>query len=90
MVDAEKLTQWPAAEVAHAKRHPDRVREELLRRCREERIEPPTPDLVTRMVRSALHIAEENWFAVIAARAGAAAGVRPGPELGRLQPRQAR
>ncbi|MEU8804793.1 Tn3 family transposase [Spirillospora sp. NPDC048819] len=68
VVDAEKLTQWLAAEVAHAERHPDRVREELLRHCREERIEPPTPDRVTRMVRSALHIAEENWFAVIAAR----------------------
>ncbi|WP_433479655.1 DUF4158 domain-containing protein [Spirillospora sp. CA-142024] len=59
VVDAEKLTQWLAAEVAHAEPHPDRVREELLRHCREERIEPPTPDRVTRMVRSALHVAEE-------------------------------
>ncbi|XVQ16114.1 DUF4158 domain-containing protein [Spirillospora sp. CA-255316] len=67
VVDAEKLTQWLAAEVAHAERHPDRVREELLRHCRQERIEPPTPDRVTRIVRSALHVAEENWFAVIAA-----------------------
>ena len=41
---------------------------ELLRHCRQERIEPPTSDRVTRMVRSALHAAEENWFAVIAAR----------------------
>jgi TnpA family transposase len=68
VVDAEKLTQWLAAEVAHAERHPDRLREELLRHCRQERIEPPTSDRVTRMVRSALHVAEENWFAVIAAR----------------------
>jgi TnpA family transposase len=68
VADAEKLTQWLAAEVAHAERHPDRVREELLKHCRDERIEPPTPDRVTRLVRSALHIAEERWFVVIAAR----------------------
>jgi Domain of unknown function (DUF4158) len=47
------------------------VREELLRRCRAERIEPPTPDRVTRIVRSALHNAEETWFAVIAGRISA-------------------
>lgn len=66
--DAEKLTVWLAANVAHAERSADRVREELLKHCREEFIEPPTPDRVTRMVRSALHTAEETWFARIAAR----------------------
>lgn len=59
VADAEKLTAWLASNVAHAERHPDRVREELLRRCREEQIEPPALDRVTRMVRSALHTAEE-------------------------------
>jgi hypothetical protein len=54
VADAEKLTQWLAITVAHAERHPDQVREELFKHCREERIEPPTPDRVTRMVRSAL------------------------------------
>ena len=68
IADAEKLTAWLAATVAHAERHPDRVREELLTRCREERIEPPAADRVTRMVRSALHTAEEAWFAAISAR----------------------
>ncbi|MEU4494214.1 Tn3 family transposase [Streptomyces sp. NPDC023998] len=66
--DAEKLTTWLAANVAHAERNPDRVREELLKHCREECIEPPSPERVTRMVRSALHTAEESWFAAIAAR----------------------
>lgn len=66
--DGEKVTQWLAANVTNAERHPERVRQELLRRCRQERIEPPTADRVSRMVRSALHIAEENWFAVIASR----------------------
>lgn len=44
------------------------VRAELFRHCRAERIESPTPPRVTRMVRSALHNAEETWFSVIAAR----------------------
>ncbi|MFF3617493.1 Tn3 family transposase [Streptomyces sp. NPDC002580] len=66
--DAEKLTAWLAGNVAHAERNADRVREELLRHCREEFIEPSAPDRITRMVRSALHTAEETWFARIAAR----------------------
>ncbi|MFE1413422.1 DUF4158 domain-containing protein [Streptomyces sp. NPDC058746] len=66
--DAEKLTAWLAANVAHAERNADRVREELLKRCREEFIEPPAPDRIKRMVRSALYTAEETWFARIAAR----------------------
>jgi hypothetical protein len=31
VADAEKLTAWLAANVAHAERHPDRIREELLK-----------------------------------------------------------
>ncbi|MDH2388395.1 DUF4158 domain-containing protein [Streptomyces sp. HNM0663] len=42
--DAEKLTAWLAANVAHAERNADRVREELLKHCREEFIESPAPD----------------------------------------------
>lgn len=68
MQGAEKLTAWLAANVAHAQRNVDRVREELLRHCREECIEPPAPDRITRIVRSVLHSAEESWFTVIAAR----------------------
>src|ERR1035437_2624228 len=72
VADADKLTAWLAAHVANAERNQDRVREELFRRCRAEQIEPPAPDRVTRIVRSALHNAEETWFAVIASRVGAA------------------
>ncbi|MBL1119601.1 DUF4158 domain-containing protein [Streptomyces sp. 110] len=68
VADAEKLTAWLAANVAHAERHAGQVREELLKHCREEAIEPPSPDRVTRMVRSALHTAEESWFTAVAAR----------------------
>nr|WP_043175317.1 Tn3 family transposase [Streptomyces sp. NRRL B-24484] len=65
---AEKLTAWLAGNVAHAERNADRVREELLKRCREEFIEPPASDRITRMVRSALHTAEETWFTTVFAR----------------------
>ncbi|WP_404867917.1 DUF4158 domain-containing protein [Kitasatospora griseola] len=66
--DAEKLTTWLASNVAHAERNADRVREELLKRCWEEFIEPPAPERIMRMVRSALHTAEETWFTTVAAR----------------------
>lgn len=76
VADADKLTDWLAGHVAHAERSPDRVREELARRCREERIELPAPGRITRMVRSALHNAEETWFDTIAARCGPVASAR--------------
>ncbi len=76
VADADKLTDWLAGHVAHAERSPDRVREELARRCREERIELPAPGRITRMVRSALHNAEETWFETIAARCGPVASAR--------------
>ena len=72
VADQEKFTDWLAAHVANAERDRDKVRAELFRRCRAERIEPPTPDRVTRIVRSALHKAEQKWFTVIASRIAAA------------------
>src|SRR6266851_2942640 len=73
VADAEKLTDWLAANVAHAERDADRVRVELLKRMREERIEPPADGRVGRMVASALRTAELAWFAAIPARLDAAA-----------------
>ncbi|MFI6990577.1 DUF4158 domain-containing protein [Nonomuraea wenchangensis] len=52
VVDADKLTYRPAVSVAHAERIPERVREELLKQCRQERIEPPSLGRITRIVRS--------------------------------------
>lgn len=68
VIDADKLTDWLAVNIASSERNPDRVREELLRRCRAEQIEPPAQARVTRIVRSALYNAEETWFTVIAAQ----------------------
>jgi hypothetical protein len=70
VADADKLTDWLASQVAHAERDPGQVQEELTRRCRQERIELPAAGRVTRIVRSALHSAEEAWFTVIAGRCG--------------------
>jgi hypothetical protein len=53
--DAEKLTAWLAEHVAQHERRGDRVREELLARCKAERIEPPTAGQLDRIVASALH-----------------------------------
>jgi TnpA family transposase len=70
VADADKLTSWLASDIARAERNPDRVREELARWCREERIELPAAGRITRIVRSALHNAEETWVGVIAGRCG--------------------
>ena len=76
VADADKLTAWLAERVAQAERRPDRVREELLARCRAERIEPPTSGRVDRIVASALHQAEEALCLRVASRLSAAAATR--------------
>ncbi len=68
VVDAEKLTFWLASHVAEAERREDRVREDLLARCRGELIEPPSADRVTEIVRSALRQAEQTLVTRVAAR----------------------
>lgn len=88
--DAEKLTGWLAAEVACKERRFDLVREELLGECRRELIEPPAEARVERIVRSALHQAEETLCARVQSRLPAdvvdrleelAAGADDGPSL---------
>jgi Domain of unknown function (DUF4158) len=76
VADADKLTAWMAEHVAQAERRPERVREELLGRCRAERIEPPTAGRVDRIVASALHQAEEALSVRIASRLSAAVVMR--------------
>ena len=53
------LTVWLAEHVAGVERRDDRVREQLLARCRQQLIEPPTPDRVAEIARSALYQAEQ-------------------------------
>jgi hypothetical protein len=68
--DAAKLTQWLAASVCQAERRADRVREELLACCRAERIEPPSSGRCDRIIRSALHQAEQALTARVTSRLG--------------------
>ena len=66
--DADKLTAWLAGQVCEAERRHDRVRGELLVRCRTEQSEPPSSGRVDRIVRSALHQAEVTLTCRIAGR----------------------
>ena len=72
VLDADALTAWLAEHVASIERREPRVREELLARCRAQLIEPPTPDRVSEITRSALHRAEQTLLGLIAARVDAA------------------
>ena len=74
--DAAKLTEWLAVGVCRAERRADRVQEELLARCRAGRIEPPSAGRCDRIIRSALHQAEQALTQLVAARLGPAASVR--------------
>jgi hypothetical protein len=51
VADADKLTGRLVTNVTQSERGAERVRDELLARCREERIEPPTGGRVDRIVR---------------------------------------
>lgn len=66
--DADRLTGWLAAEVCESDRDPGLVREQLLKRCRAERIEPPSAGRIQRIVASALHRAETTSTARISRR----------------------
>ena len=68
VADAEALAGWLAEHVASGERRPERVRDELILRCRAELIEPPTPERVSEIARSALHQAEQALLALIADR----------------------
>ena len=59
VADTDKFTEWLVTNVTQAERAAERVREELLARCRAERIEPPTGGRIDRVVRSALYCGGE-------------------------------
>ncbi|MCK9897196.1 DUF4158 domain-containing protein [Frankia sp. AgB32] len=68
VADADTLAEWLAGTVCEAERRSELVRGELLARCRAERIEPPAAGRIDRIVRSALHQAEQALTARIAGR----------------------
>ncbi|MGH3096214.1 MAG: Tn3 family transposase [Streptosporangiales bacterium] len=68
VADADKLTGWLSTEVCEGERRVERVREQLLRRCRSEGIEPPAAGRVSRMIGSALRQSEETLTRRVAGR----------------------
>jgi hypothetical protein len=60
VADAEKLTAWLVEQVCQTERRAERVREQLLAHLRAERIEPPAPSRIGRIVGSALQQAEQT------------------------------
>lgn len=68
VADAGKLTAWLAVEVCTRQRRTERVRQELLARCRSEGIEPPAPARVGRIIGSALRQAEEALTRLVTGR----------------------
>ncbi|WP_026925258.1 DUF4158 domain-containing protein [Glycomyces arizonensis] len=71
--DATKFTDWLVDNVCQAERHPGQVRIELLDHCRAEKVEPLADGRIERIVKSALHRAEQLLCFRIVNRLGAAA-----------------
>jgi hypothetical protein len=68
VADADKLAAWLAEEVCQAERRVERVREELLKHCRDEGIEQPIADRIGRIIGSGLRQAEKALVAKVAGR----------------------
>ena len=58
--DGEALVVWLEEHVLHQDRQMERLRASLLEQCHTLRIEPPTPDRIERLIKSAIHQHEEN------------------------------
>jgi hypothetical protein len=61
VADQEALGAWLAAQVLPTTVHPDAILARAYERLRDLRIEPPTPDRLDRLVRSARHTFEHRW-----------------------------
>jgi hypothetical protein len=72
--DLVKLTSWLVDEIWHDERREEAIRAELLKHMREKRIEPPTADQISTLIRSALHQAEERAIGEVADRLARAEG----------------
>lgn len=66
--DGEQLAGWLAAHIAQDERRAEHVRAMLLGRCKDEQIEPPTPERAGRIVDSAIRQADALLVATVVAR----------------------
>ncbi|MCA1697930.1 MAG: Tn3 family transposase, partial [Actinobacteria bacterium] len=67
VTDAEALAAWLATNIAQDERRIEHVRVLLLGHCKGERIEPPTPERVARIVDSGIHQADAMLVATVVA-----------------------
>jgi hypothetical protein len=72
--DTTKTVSHLVDAIWHDERRDEQVRIELYRYMRAELIEPPTPDQITAILKSALHQADERAVAEVAARLAQAEG----------------
>ena len=68
MEDGKALTAWLVEHVLPQDQHPDHLHNQILERCRALHIEPPTPERIDRLVRSALHTFETRFCAATCKR----------------------
>jgi hypothetical protein len=69
--DGEALVVWLDEHVLQQDRQMDRLKASVIERCRVLRIEPPTPDRIDRLIRSAVHRHEERFSKTVLARLSA-------------------
>src|SRR5207237_3926206 len=63
VADGEGLATWLVEHVLPHDQRPDHLDEAVRERCRVMRIEPPTPERIDRLMRSALHAFEKRFCA---------------------------
>jgi TnpA family transposase len=59
--DSEEIAAWLVQEVLASDQHPDHLKEQVVARFKARKIEPPTPDRVERLLRSALATFEQTF-----------------------------
>ena len=65
LADGEGLRTWLCTQVLSTTHRVDHVREAFYQRCRDLRLEPPTPERTERLLRSALHHFETQFSAQV-------------------------
>ncbi|MFD8827280.1 DUF4158 domain-containing protein [Streptomyces sp. NPDC059605] len=70
--DQAQLAEWLAVELCGVKLSRDRLAGAVVARCRKDRLEPPTPGRITRLVGSAVNTFEERFCANTVGRLSAA------------------
>jgi Domain of unknown function (DUF4158) len=68
VADAEQMKQWLIAEVLPQEHQEERLREEAYAWFRRTHLEAPTPDRLTRLIRSAAHSFEQQLYETTLAR----------------------